>query len=625
MKNGLLIFLIVFSVQLFGQSKKAQKSFDKARTALKENKLEAALMHLDKALEIDDTYKEAWSMQGDIYFSIDEKEKAEVSYKNAVDNGARSFVRYKLGVTQRENMHYEDAEKTFSEYLDQGNIKPEIEVKVKKFIADCRFAKEAIKNPVKFDVKSMGDLVNTQDYQYHPSISIDGKTLIYTQKDPKKNPSEDFYYTDLVDGVWTEGKKLPGRLNTSLNEGVQTVTAEGTVMYFTICHRQDGRGSCDIYRSELMTNGLWGQGINLGDSINTPQWESQPSVSPDGRTLYFVRGKKSNSKSTAIMVSYLMDNGQWTKAKPMSKLINTKYRESSPFIHFDNQTLYFASDGHPGMGKKDIFVTRRDENGDWGVPVNVGYPINTPAEEFGLVVSSDGRKAFFASDRYSKEERDLNIYWFELPIESRANSVAWIKGKIVDRKTKKPIKTNVNITSLESGQVVTSISSNEKGEYFTVLPANSDYALAIMCEDYLFHSQNFKIKDQTFENAMKVYSELDPIEKGEELILNNVFFDTDSYVLKDESFIELEKLVEFLQSNKNVKIRIDGHTDNEGSSSHNMALSKNRAKAVYNYLNDNGISTSRMSSKGFGDTKPIAGNDTESGRALNRRTVVTIL
>ena len=522
------------------------------------------------------------------------------------------------------NEDYTLAQDQFETYLEVGRVRPESMDKIQRMIKTCAFAKTAVANPVPFEVYDLGPNVNTKDLQYHPSISIDGKTLIYTQSIPHVNRSEDFYYTERVEEGWSKGQKLPGRLNTSLNEGVQSVTADGRYMFYTVCHDPEGRGSCDIYRAELMSNGQWGRGVNLGDSINTPQWETQPSVSPDGKTLYFVRARRSNEKSSAILMSTLKEDGTWTRARGMSRNINTKGRETSPFIHFDNKTFYFASDGHPGMGKRDIFVVRKGEDGQWGTPENLGYPINSQDEESGLVVASDGVTAFFASDRLDTN-RSLNLYSFALHEAIRPNMVSWMEGLVLDIETRKPLEAHLTIVDLATQEEVWSTRSESDGFYFSVLVANASYAVNVDKPGYLLHSQNFTMGAHYLEDALRVDVELTPIKKGNRLVLHNIFFATDSYVLREASNVELEKLYAFLQSNPDLKVRIDGHTDNQGSAAHNMTLSKQRAQAVRQFLVDKGVAAQRLSIKGFGDTKPMDSNGTEEGRANNRRTELTVL
>ena len=617
---------MIFTLSVSAQSKKALKAYENAKRAIQQDDFNLALSELDKAIDSSPEYVDAYVLIGDIQLTKNEPGLASDAYLDAVNNGGGQFLNYKLGIAQIKSLQYAEAEISFLSYLDYGKVRPETKKRVMHFIKNCKFGKVALQDPVPFNPKSVGEGVNTLDYQYHPAISIDGKLLVYTQLDNLNGrDDENFYYAVKEDGQWGAGRKMEGSINSRYNEGVQSLTANGNYMFYTICERNDSKGSCDIYVAKYLGEGLWSQGRNLGDSINTRNWESQPSLSPDGNTLFFVRGSNMQDKNTDLFYSERDENGKWSRAKKLPETINTPYREMSPFIHFDNSTLYFASQGHPGMGDADLFVSRKDENGEWGKPENLGYPSNTPFEEFGLVVSADGKSAFYASDRIVDETRTRNIYEFELPEDKRAKTVAWLKGKVTDKETGKPINGSVEIVNLETGLPWISARANSSGMFFTVLPANTDYALNIEQEGYMFYSANVSLGDESFEKAFEQRVKLSPVKSGSKLVLNNIFFETDSYKLLNKSETELKTLFTFLEANPQVKIRVDGHTDNQGSDSYNAMLSKNRANSVKAYLQKNGIDSKRLTTKGFGASQPIASNDTEEGKQLNRRTEVTIL
>ncbi|MGE3824631.1 MAG: OmpA family protein, partial [Bacteroidia bacterium] len=296
------------------------------------------------------------------------------------------------------------------------------------------------------------------------------------------------------------------------------------------------------------------------------------------------------------------------------------------FIHPDNQTLYFSSDGHVGMGRKDIYYSRKDALGNWQKPVNLGYPINTWNNDDSFIVGASGKIAYFASDRKGGFG-SLDLYSFELYESARPTMVTYVKGSVFASDTKKPLVAKFELIDLETNKVVVESSSNsEKGEFLVSLPVNKNYALNVSKEGYLFYSENFSLKD--IKDITKPYQlnvGLQPVKTGEKVILKNIFFETNSFQLKEESTAELQKLLGLLQKNKNLKIEIGGHTDNVGDDKSNQLLSENRAKSVYEYLTTNGIPAERLSYKGFGETAPLATNDTEEGRAENRRTEFTVL
>ncbi|MFI5135733.1 MAG: OmpA family protein, partial [Chitinophagales bacterium] len=273
----------------------------------------------------------------------------------------------------------------------------------------------------------------------------------------------------------------------------------------------------------------------------------------------------------------------------------------------------------------DIFIARKKPDGTWTTPKNIGYPINTKADENSLVVSLNGQHAYFASDRLS-DDKNFDLYYFDLYKEAQPLSTTFLKGIVTDAETSTPVAAEVDLIDLETGNVIgESHADPVDGSYLVSIPNGKDYALNASAKGYLFYSENFSLKNHPAEKPFLLNVEMKPITAGASMILHNIFFETDSYVLKDESKVELNKLVDLLNQNPSLKILIGGHTDNQGSDQHNQTLSENRAKAVYDYLISNGITASRLSYKGFGETKPIATNDTDEGRAQNRRTEFTVV
>ena len=384
-------------------------------------------------------------------------------------------------------------------------------------------------------------------------------------------------------------------------------------------------GSCDIYASFLQKDGSWSEAVNLGPKINSVMWESQPSISSDGKTLYFVRGRSGNSQNIDIYYSTLDDQGRFSEAQPIKGKVNTPAQEQSPYIHFDNQHLYFSSNGHPGMGGQDFFVSERQPDGSWGEPKNLGYPINTPKEEFSLIVAPDGKTGYFSSDGLSDNIGSTDLYSFTLPEESQARQIAYIEGVVSNQKTKEKLDAHLIFSRLDSNTIALEENTKGDGYYFTVLPSGIDYALTIEKPGFLFYSKNFSLSQVNADKAYRLDVELIPIEADKRVKLENVFFAYDSYKILPTSYPELDQIVNFLKDNPTVKVRLEGHTDNQGGAAYNKTLSLNRAKAVVSYLKEKGIESSRMEADGFGAEKPVASNDTEEGRALNRRTELVII
>ncbi len=629
MKQILILLLILTgSTAALAQSKRAVKYFQDAREAVMEKDFEEALEDLEKALEESPDYLDALLMKADVHKKLGQDEATLSLYEKAVKSGAPYYVYLFYGEALYHTGNYEQAIEVLNRYIAEPRATGKYIEEARRMIANSNFALQAVQKPKEYNPQNLGPKVNSKQMEYFPSISADGLTLVFTYRSLEgEETDEDFWVTtrDSVEGEWKKAEPLRGFLNTHLNEGAQSLTAEGNLIYFAACERPEGYGSCDIFASFYEGDGMWSKPINVGDAVNSVLWESQPSISSDGRTLYFVRGKNSFARNIEIYYATLGDDGRFTEAKKLEGLVNTPGQETSPFIHFDNQSLYFSSNGHPGMGDLDFFVSRRQPDGTWGEPQNLGYPINTKGQEFSLIVAPDGKTGFFASTTIAGGFGELDLYSFELPEESRAIEIAYIRGKVINQKTREPIAAKIEFSDLATGEVVLQEQSGRDGNYFTVLPGNSDYALSIQKQGFLFYSKNFSLATQSAEKAFILNVELVPIEVGKKVKLENVFFDFDSYELDEKSYAELQTVQNFLDENPSVKIAIEGHTDNQGTAAYNKTLSNNRAKAVYQYLVDAGVEAGRLSYQGYGDTQPVATNDTEEGRALNRRTEIKIV
>jgi outer membrane protein OmpA-like peptidoglycan-associated protein len=632
-------FLFLNSLQpLFAQkqtytstSSKAIKSLENALKLYDAKQSQKAIAETENALKADPNFVEAYMLQGDLYADINQTDKAIESYKKAININPRFFPNnfYALGRYELELGRYEDAREHLSEFIKFENASSEKKEEAKRLIASCEFAVEAMKNPVPFKPENLGAGVNSTFDEYFPSITVDDKKMLFTRKIKSETYGwqEDFYVSNHdEDGSWGKALNVGPPVNTELNEGAPSYSADGQLIFFTCCDRPDGLGSCDIYYSRKFGD-KWGRPINLGSPVNTGAWESQPSFSSDGKTLYFVRGggARTGGKDQDIYMTQVSEKG-WSTPMKLSNNINTDGKEEAVFIHPDNQTLYFVSDGWPGMGGSDIFLSKRQKDGTWGKPVNLGYPINTYANEAGLIVNPKGDKAYFSSSREGGLG-GLDIYSFDLYDKIKPEPVSFVKGKVMDATNQKALDAKFEIIDLESGQTVAeSYADKATGEFLVALPSGKNYALNASKKDYLFYSDHFEIQTAADANhAYQLMINLNPVKQGNSIALNNIFFDSNSATLKPESKTELIKLIAFLKQNNTIKIEVGGHTDSVGDDKANLLLSEKRAKSVLDYLANAGIDAARLRSNGYGESKPIATNDTEEGKAKNRRTEITIL
>ncbi len=589
---------------------------------------EEALSYFLRAVSADPGFYEAWLLAGDVCFEMSKYSDAIDHFRKAVSINAEFYpvVYFNKGNALMALGRYEEARISYNKLSFYDNVPERIRRSAGQKILNCDFAIDAIKNPVPFDPVDIGAAINSEDDEYWPTLTADEQVLIFTRQTKRDtsgrrvppNLREDFYISYFIDDEWTPAREIGPPLSSELNEGAPSVTADGRLIFFTGCNREDGHGSCDIYFAER-TGNKWGEPVNLGPPVNTTAWEAQPSVTPDGQTIYFSSNRRGGQGNMDLWYSNYLGNGKWDTPVNMGDVINTPGNEMSPFIHADTRTLYFSSDGHTGMGGYDLFVIRRDEEKGWTAPVNLGYPLNTHHDEIGLIVNASGDRGYFASDRMTGLVRD--IYTFELYPEARPLEVSYMKGTVFDAETRRRLSAGFELIDLETAEtVIQSLSDPVTGEFLVPIATGRDYALNVSGEGYLFYSDHFSLSG--FSPQTDPYLKdipLNPIKEGEKTVLRNIFFEFDSYELKPESIVELDYLVGFMNNNPAIRIRINGHTDNVGGADYNMELSDRRVESVAGYLYRSGISPQRVEYRGFGETMPVATNETEEGRALNRR------
>jgi outer membrane protein OmpA-like peptidoglycan-associated protein len=628
----LSILLFFLSVTAWSQQRQystknseAIKYFAQAGQNIDEHYYDDAIDNLLKAINEDSKFVEAHAQLGDVYRMRHMYKLAIEQYLKVIDLNPEfnRGIYLKIGETEIYEAKYPQAQQHLEKYLTYPDITPQNNEFAQKLITDAKFSIQAIQHPVPFKPINMGPNINTANDEYLPVGTADESMLIFTRK---INNNEDFYKSLKVNSKWDTATYLSSRINTDqYNEGAQSLSQDGKFLFFTGCNRPDGLGRCDIYISKKQGDD-WGKPFDLSAPVNTSGWESQPSISADGRTLYFVSNKKGGYGGYDIWKSTLTDKG-WGEPENLGPNINTAYNEQSPFIHPDDSTLYFCSNGWPGLGNKDLFVSRLGKDGKWQKPQNLGYPINTNGDENGLTLTAYGTYAFFASDNANLNGfGGYDIYTFELPANLRPHVVTYVKGNVADAKTKEPLEAAIEIIDLEKNKpVYQDYSSPDEGDFLATLTTGKDYALNISKSGYLFYSANFSLIGYKEQKPFHIKALLEPIEVGNKVILKNIFFDTNKFDLKGESKTELTKLIEFLGVNPTVHIEISGHTDNVGADQANQTLSENRAKSVYQYLISNGISAARLVYKGYGKTQPIAPNVTDEDKALNRRTEFMII
>ncbi|RLD49348.1 MAG: hypothetical protein DRI94_11320 [Bacteroidetes bacterium] len=537
---------------------------------------------------------------------------------------------------------FEQAKNYAALYIEKSNEK-----KLAKLAADIikhiDTYNELKSHPVAFNPKRVEGVCTEQD-EFLPMITPDGEYAFFTHryaKHEKGNVSvkwvDEFTSSKRKDvlssnPVFYPGQAMTKPFNDGRNQGAISVTIDNKTMYLTICQFTKFNGkpykNCDIFVSKKI-NGQWTTPQNLGPNINARNtWEGQPSISADGKTLYFASARPNGYGGIDIYYSKKNKTGQWLKAKNIGKVINTQKDDKSPFIHSDSHTLYFASNGGYGMGGFDIYYSRY-KNGKWGEPKNIGYPINTKKDDLGFIVSLDGKKAYFSSNNLSTDG-GWDIYSFDLYEKVRPKEVLFLKGQLKDDSGKAITDAKIEVKNSKTQEVTEGIIDKETGKYALAVSVNKQkdekLLLTVKKKDYSFTSKLLTPKKVKLNNPININMEMKPIEVGKKVQINDIHFATNSAIFDKSSMFILNNFIEFLNENPTVKIKIYGHTDNVGDAKSNLILSQKRAKAVRDYLIIMGIDSDRIVGyKGFGETQPKASNKTAKGRAINRRTEFEII
>lgn len=635
-RYALLATVLLFAHHLEAQSgltDKAKKQYKQVIKLSRSGKTKKALKLVNKMLKKYPEAPELLMRKGSMLYGMGEHQQGIAAVKEAIRLNPRfdKEMYFTLGLMHYQIKEFDLAMSPFDTYRRFPDLTDRRRKQVTKMFNTASFSSIALSNPVPFEPKRLQGDINSQSSEYLPSLTAAGDQLIFTRR---VRGQEDIYIAKFADGKWIDAQPISG-INTDDNEGAHVISADGTLILFTACDRPIGQGGCDLYQTQYR-NGNWSRPTNLGPRTNSPSWESQPSISADNQTIIFSSDRTGGYGGNDLYMVRRMEDGKWSKAINLGDHINTSGDDESPFLHADGKSLYFRSNARPGMGGFDIYVTRYDtQKEEWTPPVNLGYPINTEGSEGGLTVSLDGTRAFFASDASSRAEggvRNLDIYEFELYEEARPEPMTYVKAKVKSEEGSL-LPTSFQIIVLSTGDTISS-GLAASGSFVQALPIGEDLAFYVESDGYQFASYFFK--GDTVRKISDPYVleiELLPIEvvdvdnttPSEEketsaVVLSNLFFETGSAVLLPASEVEIRKLTSLLVDNPKASIVIIGHTDNVGTPESNLTLSQERANSVKTALVQLGIADHRINTEGRGESQPRATNDTEEGRALNRRT-----
>jgi len=614
------------------RSKKAIKLYEEADILIRQRRFTPAIENLMSALERDRDFLEAHLKLAFCYEILKNPKNQQYHLEQVVrirpsDPRYRN-VYFSLGKVYYNQGKYVEAQKMLTELKRMGITNNRIKTEVERLDENLLYAIENIEKPLDIHPAPISSNVNMFPLQYFPVLTADQNSILFTRRLGHAFYDDEDIYISTRDGngQWQTPESLSPSINSSFNEGTCSISADGRMLIFTTCEGRQSYGSCDLYVTYKIGD-EWMIPSNLGTAINSAAWESQPSLSADGRELYFISNRGGGVGKRDIWMSRLNETDQWQKAWNLGPAINTPEDEVSPFIHVNGQTLFFASKGYLGFGGFDLFKTEKTSAG-WSEPANLGYPINDHDDQVSLFITTDGARAYYSYETKSEGVNNRSvIYSFDFPqSEQLVRRSNYVTGVVRDVTNKQPLKAKVELIDLEQDVSVNVFSSDPvSGQYYSILTEGGNYGLYVQAEGYLFESRTFNYKDSSYSQPITEDFYLQPIQRGSKTVLHNIFFEFDSYKLRDESLTELNKVLSFLRANENLKVEISGHTDDLGSDSYNLELSTQRAKTVYDYLVEHDIDPEKLTYHGYGENEPLKKNTDEASRQLNRRIEFKIL
>ncbi|MBS1557705.1 MAG: OmpA family protein [Bacteroidetes bacterium] len=619
MKYFVFLFLPLLSLgqALSTKNKKAISLYVEADNYRVRGQYDQAIRLLKQAIEKDKKFEEAYYRLGLTY-------KGAEDLKNTCDAFEKALALTPYPVKQKKYFYglaennlrsgkYEEAKTNTEKYLSiEKNDKPKIDQAI-LWKMQSEYAILHRNENKGYLIKPMSDTVNAYPMQYFPAITADEQALVFTVRYGRAHDdNEDIFISRKENGQWQAPVSISENINSDYREGACSLSADGRHLIFTIC----GPRGCDLFESKKEGE-IWSKPKNLGPSINSSGWEAQPSLSADGNELYFVSDRKGGVGGYDIWYSQKDSAGKWMKAKNMGQPVNTPFDEIAPYIHVNNQNLYYASNGLPGFGGYDIFVSEKKAN-QWQTPENLGAPLNDFQDQYSFVVTSNGATAFYSREEGRNKSKIYQTYIPEpLRVHKRGNVV---KGVVFDADTRKFLKTKVELFDLQQNQKISSFTSDSvTGQYIIVIPGKSEYALHVAEQGYLFSSLHFNYREKDQDRPLQMDIAMQAIKKNAITVLNNIFFEYNQYQINPISYTELDEAWRLLKENPSVKVEISGHTDNVGNENYNQILSQKRAQSVADYLVLKGIAPERLRQVGWGSKKPIKPNDTEENRQANRR------
>jgi outer membrane protein OmpA-like peptidoglycan-associated protein len=623
----LFVFLCLFGSGLFAQSTyvppkvpdKAIKTLDEAVLTAKTGHTAEAVASINALIEKYPTWTLPRQHISRIYYEAGLKQESLGALKAtvAIDTASQLQQMYSMAKLYEELGLIDDALAAYKVVVMRTEEKSPLKTKAKDSCQALKAKGDMLKPKYSIDPKPFPAAINTDLHEANGKWSLDGSTMIFT----RLIAGQEDIFIATFDPASKEYAITEFPFNSPSNEGAHAISPDGRYLIFTSCNRQDGMGSCDLYLSSQRNDG-WTQPVNMGPAFNTPGYDGQPSFGVDGNTLFFSSNRDGGAGGRDIWYTYQVTPDEWSKPINAGPNVNTSNNEESPFVHFDGKSLFFMRDGKEGLGGYDIYMSRMGLDNKWQPAENLGAPINTTNDEGALSLHPAGTTAIITQ---VTGENKNDLFEIELPKQFHALPQQALVVNINDKASGKPVRANLDIFLAEGDPSMRlSQYADANGKITTSLQRNIAYGIIANAPDYLMHS-SYMEADTSASRTITI--EMVPIARSANasIVLRNVFFKTGSAAILPESETELNKLFQTLRTNRNMHIEISGHTDDVGDDDSNMELSKDRAKAVYEWLVVKGIESDRLSFKGYGETKPISSNATAEGKQLNRRTEFTVI
>jgi len=646
----LLLLLLNFHQESFTQTiescpelsnKRADKQYDKAIKAYQQRNNSECIRYLNEVIDMEPNFVDAYFVMGLIYIekSRPNLKAAKTSFENVIEICPTYdiYAYFYLAQIAYGSKDYSNSAKYINNFLEDVDlIKSDADYNEAVGILEySNFFNQLMNNPVPFNPRPVPG-ISTELDEYLPIISPDRDLAMYTRRikipprrddlTPRVKYKEKFMFSKRNGNNFSLGQEMPPPFNKNDNEGGATLTIDNKTLYYTLCKFAQGKKyyNCDICFSENIY-GTWTEIQNISEKVNHPDaWDSQPTVTSDGKSIFFVSDRDGGYGGYDLYKTQKDDKGEWGTPENLGPTINTPGNEKSPFIHTDSQTLYFSSDGFMTMGGYDIFFSKIDSTGNWKQPRNIGYPINSYDDDIGFFASTDGRFGFFASNKYDGKG-GWDVYYFDLYEEARPEKVLFIKGSVVTTGDQNFKNMRIELKNVGNQEITDIEVDTITGEYVAALPFRDDYILTVKSKGFVQETNYLSHIDPRYKAIVDLIVNLKPIEVGMSYNLNDIYFDFNSADLRPESKIVITEFNNFLMENPNIKVSIQGHTDNIGNDQANLILSESRAQSVYQHLLSSGTPANRINYKGYGESKPVVSNDTENGRSRNRRTEFVII